>query len=129
MNYIQIEFLGKLRGLKFNQGALIEYRDKADFNSHQATAAYAMFWAGLKANAYVKGEEFTKEVDGKEVLITFEDVCDEVDNLSDEVVLSVLNAFQSSKSYLKLVQVKEEDEVEKKSELITEPNAISLPED
>lgn len=126
MSYIQIEIGGKLRGLKFNQGALIISQMKIDQDNIAASAAYAMFYAGLKSNAYVKGVEFVDEIeeDGKkkEVPITFEMVCDWVDDLKEEDTLAVLNCFKETQAYKKIVsEVSDEDK--KKLEVITEPIA------
>jgi hypothetical protein len=119
MSYIQIQFAGKERGLKFNQGALIEYQSSVDINSHKSTAAYAMVWAGLKANCYVKQDELD---------LTFEQVCDEVDNMADEDLLKVLEAFQTSTAYQKIITTAEP---EKKNlpDIATEQNATNLQED
>lgn len=120
MSYIQIQFAGKERGLKFNQGALIEYQSSVDINSHKSTAAYAMVWAGLKANCYVKQDELD---------LTFEQVCDEVDNMADEDLLKVLTAFQSSTSYQKLIAAAADTEKKNLPDIATEQNATNLPED
>lgn len=104
MSYVQIEIGGKLRGLKFNQGALMMFHKMCDFDNLEATAAYALFWAGLKSNAYAKREELTKEVDGKEEPVTYEDVCDWVDNVPDDVQLQVNKAWEESGVYKNKIQ-------------------------
>jgi len=90
MSYIQIEIGGKLRGLKFNQMAAVIIGQKVDIDNYQATAGYAMIWVGLKANCYVKGEEAD---------FTFEQVCDWVDEVPQEVLLKVITAFQETQLY------------------------------
>jgi len=94
MSYIKIEIGGKERGLKFNQGALITFQGKIDPDNVAGTTGYALVWAGLKANAYVKGEEFTEK---------FETVCDWVDELSPETVIEVIKTFQETQAYQKLI--------------------------
>jgi hypothetical protein len=94
MSYIKINIGGKERGLKFNQGALITFQSKIDPENIAATTGYALVWAGLKANAYVKGEEFTE---------TFETVCDWVDELPEETILEVIKTFQETQAYQKLI--------------------------
>ena len=53
MSYIQINIGGKLRGLKFNQYAVIVMAQKSDLENYEATAGYAMVYAGLKAKSYM----------------------------------------------------------------------------
>lgn len=96
MSYINIQ--GK--GLKFNQGALIIFQSKIDKDNYIGTTSYALVYAGLKSNAYVKSEEFTQ---------TFEEVCDWVDTLSEEEILSVINCFKETQMYKKLIPEEAED--------------------
>lgn len=123
MSYIQIEIGGKLRGLKFNQGALIVMQEKSDPGT-TAFTGYALTYAGLKANCYVKEIEFIDIVEGKEIPITFEMVCDWVDELEDGVLVSVMDCFKETQAFKKLFpkEVSEED----KKKLITEPIATGL---
>jgi len=117
MSYINIQG----RGLKFNQGALIIFQSKIDQDNIGATAGYALIYAGLKSNAYVKGEEFTE---------TFEQVCDWVDTLSDEEILNTTNCFKETQAYKKIMPEAKEDPVEDdKKKLTTEPIASELPVD
>lgn len=117
-NYIQIELGGKLRGLKFNQGTLIEFNTIVELNNLDATSGYALIWSALKSNAFVKREQLTykvhREIDGKMTWIdepvTFEVVCDWVDELDVEVIKSVLSAFEESKVYQKLLKVDNSEE-------------------
>lgn len=69
MSYIQIEIGGKARGLKFNQYAMVTFYKHVDLKDYDASSVYAMIYGGLKANCYVKREEF---VDEAGELITFE---------------------------------------------------------
>ncbi len=98
MSYIQIEIGGKLRGLKFNQGALITFRESVDLNNYAASASYAIVYAGLIGNSIVKREEFVNE---DQTPITFEQVTEWVDKLDDDVLVSVIEAFKKSESYKK----------------------------
>jgi hypothetical protein len=95
MSYIKIEIGGKERGLKFNQYAVITMAKFADLENYEATAAYAMTYAGLKANCYVKREEAD---------FTFEEVCDWVDKVSAEVMLQVYNVFSETQVYKELIE-------------------------
>ena len=105
MSYIKIEIGGRERGLKFNQGALIMFQEKIEINNYAATTGYALIWAGLKANAYVKGEEFTEN---------FETVCDWVDELPEADVLRVIDCFKETQAYKKLLPEQPEQEDKKK---------------
>ena len=123
MAYIQIEIGGKLRGLKFNmQLAKDEFLKTIDFKNYLSTANYAMFWAGLYANAYVKKEELTTLED---VSATFENVCEWVDALDQETIDRVSLVLNESAWFKALVEASKkinealsaESEEEKKSEL------------
>ena len=104
MSYIKINLGGEDRGLKFNQGALIEFQKKIDQSNIEGTTGYALIWAGLKANAYVKGEEFTT---------SFEQVCDWVDELPIQTSIDVMNCFKETQAFKSLIP--EEEESKKKS--------------
>lgn len=95
MSYIKIEIGGKERGLKFNQGAIHIFQSKIDSENIAATTGYALIWAGLKANAYVKGEE---------VDFTFEQVCDWCDELSEDTIIKIITCFQETQQYKKLIK-------------------------
>lgn len=103
MSYIKINLGGADRGLKYNQGALITFQNYVDKDNVAATTPYALVWAGLKANAYVKREE---------VDFTFEQVCDWVDALNNETLLEVIKCFQETQAFKDLLPV--EEEVKKK---------------
>lgn len=92
MNYIQIEIGGKLRGLKFNQMADVEYQVKVGKNTNPIAHTYAMIWAGLIAACFIKGEE---------VDFTFEEVCDWCAKVKDDDFLKILDAYKSTKAFLK----------------------------
>lgn len=94
MSYIQIEIGGKLRGLKYLQYAVIVMAQKADLDNYDATAGYAMVYAGLKCNNYVKDVEDD---------FTFEQVCDWVDELPEETLLKVFEVFQETQAYKNLI--------------------------
>lgn len=106
MSYIQKEIGGKLRGLKFNQYAIVTMAKYVDLNDYAATAGYAMVYAGLKANLFVKREEAD---------FTFEQVCDWFDALSEQDVLDILVVFQETQVYKALIAKSDkDDEVTKK---------------
>ncbi len=125
MSYVQVEIGGRLRGLKFNQGAIMFMQDKIDFENYAATAGYATAWGGLKANCYVKGEELTKTVNGVEMPATFEDVCEWVDDIDKETALKISNAFKESTAFKKLVE--ENDKKKLPPDQIIEQSATELP--
>lgn len=87
MSYIQIEVDGVKRGLKFNQMALVVSAQFTDEENQLGTAGYALFYAGLKANCYVKREELD---------LNFEQCCDLFDKLNNEQVQAITKAFQES---------------------------------
>ncbi len=136
MSYIQIEIGGKLRGLKFNQGALIIMKELNDLDAEPAFTGYALVYAGLKANAYVKKVEFVDtievEEDGKKIKkqnpITFEMVCDWVDELPEAVLISAMDCFKETQMYKNTLEPEEVKEDDKKK-LITEPIASGSPAD
>lgn len=100
MSYVKV----KDRGLKFNQMAVIILAQKADPDNWAASSVYAMCWAGLKANAYVKGEELD---------LNFEEVCDWAENLTDEELKSINEALAEAEAYKKLLK---EEKPDKKKE-------------
>ncbi len=126
MSYIQVEIGGRLRGLKFTQGAIMWMQDKVDFENYAATAGYATVWGGLKMNCYAKSEELTKTVNGTEVAATFEDVCEWVDELNKDTALNISNAFKESSVFKKLT---EENDKKKLVEVTTEQNVTGSPVD
>ena len=101
MSYIQIEIGGKLRGLKFNQYAVITMAKFADLDNYEATAGYAMVYGGLKANCYVKREEPD---------FSFEQVCDWVDLLKPDDLVKVYEVFSEIQAYKNLITTGEKEE-------------------
>ena len=107
-NYIQIEIGGLQRGLKFNQMADTEYRVKVGDQTNPIAHTYSLVWAGLITNCFVKCEEFVnkveKVIDGKNVIvdvpITFEDVCEWCEKVSDDDFMKVLESYKSTKAFL-----------------------------
>jgi glutaminase len=91
MSYIQIEIGGKPRGLKFNKMSQLLLEDKVQ-QGNLMSGIYALVYAGLRANDYVKGIESD---------YTFEEVCDWSDELTDETFLKIQEAFQSTEIYKK----------------------------
>ncbi len=87
MSYIQVEFLGKLRGFKFNQAALVEMQLKNGNNVTNAVQySYAIIWGGLIGNCIVKCEEPD---------FTYEDVCDAADKLDADTLSKIGDCFKS----------------------------------
>jgi hypothetical protein len=105
MSYIQIEIGGKLRGLKFNQYAVVTMAQYADLENYEATAAYAMIYAGLKACLYVKREESD---------FTFEQCCDWVDQLGTDQILKIYEVFAETQVYKNLIEKGKPEVVTKK---------------
>ncbi len=132
MSYIQIEIgpLKKdeknvdipgsnLRGLKFNQYAHILVQEKIDADHPEASINSALIYGGLKGNCFAKGVEPD---------FTFEDVCDWIENLNEDVILSVYNVYMNTTAFIKAKQAQEDkkkaDQLLKES---TEPNVIESP--
>lgn len=112
MSYLQLNIGGKLRGLKYNQGAYVTFYQHVDTSDYLATVYYAVVYAGLKSNSFVKREEFTE---------TFEQICDLVDEMPQEDKDAALKVFSETTHWQKLVEENKEPEVketpeEKKSE-------------
>jgi len=98
MSYVQIEIGGKLRGLKFNKMAQLVIHEKVK-PGNLMSGIYALIYAGLISNDYVKGNEPD---------YTFEQVCDWADELKDETLLKIQEAYQQTEAY-KLSQAYLED--------------------
>jgi hypothetical protein len=103
MSYIAIEIGGKTRGLKFNELAVRKYseivmQDVANGLTNEADIAtngiFGMFWGGLIGNAYVKREPID---------FTFENVCDWVEVLSNEVIKQVSDVFIECNKFKELL--------------------------
>jgi hypothetical protein len=99
MSYIKVLINGKEYGLKFNQGALIKTNELTDKGNIAGTTLFAVVYAGLLMNAYVKKEEFTE---------TFETVCDWVEELSPEVGVEIMKTFQQITIFQKALKEVEE---------------------
>lgn len=107
MSYIKITTPdGKERGLKFNQMAILIMQEKTDPSQPIATGAYALIYAGLKADCYVKQIECD---------FTFEQVCDWVDVLPDTEMNKIQAAFQETDTYKKGLAYKKQLEDQAKS--------------
>ncbi len=98
MSYVQIEIGGKKRGWKFNKMAELTFKERI-VPGNEMTAVYALVYAGLEANCYVKREEPD---------FTFETVCDWCDNISSETANAVKAAFEESETYKNGVAYKKE---------------------
>lgn len=104
MSYIQIEIGGQLRGLKFNQLAselLAKYYD----GETTASFIYAMIYAGLRGNTYVKREEPD---------YTFETVSEWVDSMPDRdaQIIKVTAVLTETQDFKKLIEKTDTDESE-----------------
>jgi hypothetical protein len=106
MSYITINLGGKPRGLKFNQLAIELI---GQYNDSKTTTGflYAMIYGGLKGNAYVKREELE---------LTFEEVCDMIDELPNKetIVGEVTKTLSETQIWKELVKQGEEAEAEEK---------------
>lgn len=118
MSYIQLELGGKARGLKFNQMAVITMTNYMDFNNLAATYGYALVYAGLVANCYVKREEPD---------FNFEQVCDWVEALSPDDLMKVRDCFESTQTF-KTMQANAEPS-EPKEEMTKKKQRSSKPKE
>ena len=99
MSYILLkDFIGRDRGLKFDQGAHVEISLKIGISKNEAFAGYAIIWGGLVSCTYRKGEEID---------FTFEQVCDAADKLIPTQIQEIAAVYSSTLSFLN-------DEVDKK---------------
>ena len=105
MSYIQLTIGNKLRGLKYNQMAVMVMSQNLDYDNMAATYGYALIYAGLKANCYVKREEPD---------FTFEQVCEWVDEMSYDDLMKAKECFESTQTYRKLTEVGEKVEEQTK---------------
>jgi hypothetical protein len=96
----------KKYGLKFNQMALMLLAEYTDPKHETATAGYALFYAGLKSNAYAKREEFE---------MSFEDSCDLFDKLTPEQITEISAAFNESIAFQKELPKEEKKRTVKKT--------------
>jgi len=96
MSYIQVEIGGRQRGIKFSQGTNVLLQDRLGEQDESVRKAFAVafiVWAGLKTNCVIKGERFTKTVDGVEVGADFEDVCEWVEKLDEVTSMNIVNLY------------------------------------
>lgn len=113
MNYLQLNIDGRLHGLKFNQMMYMVFYENLDQERFTATFYYAAVYAALKANAYVKKEEF---------ITSFEEVCDWVDGMTEEDKEKVMEVFNGTAYWKEQVKkgkelTEEKTPAEKKSKL------------
>ena len=115
MSYIKITIGGKERGLKFNQLA-IELMSQYNDSNTTTGFVYALFYAGLRGNSYVKREEPD---------YTFENVCDWVDVLENkEKVINDVSAVLTETEVWKTL-VKKGDEInEEEKKKVSESSAL-----
>lgn len=114
---MEIQLAGQKRTLKFNQLALEVFTKSTDYSTAQADL-YACVYAGLKAAAYVKREEFN---------LSFEQVCDMCDESDQDELVKAYNEFTETAAFKtwyakfeELVRVRlSEAEEEKKSQITT----------
>lgn len=104
MSYIQIDFDGVKRGLKFNQMTLHVMAKFIDENAPEITSSYALIYAGLYCNAYQKREELD---------LTFEQVCEFSDKLKVEDIEAIQQAWKNEFDFAKGVEKKKTDKVKK----------------
>lgn len=98
MSYILLkDFIGKDRGLKFDQGAHVEIALKIGDSKNAAFGGYAVIWGGLVACCFRKSEE---------VDFTFEQVCDAADKLTVDQIKQITECYVSTLNFQKDVDVK-----------------------
>lgn len=108
MTYKQMEIGGKPRGLKFNQMTVVVMTQYLDFNNSAATYPYALVYAALYANCYVKREE--PDFD-------FEKVCEWVDEMKMEDIISIRDMFEDTQAFKNLIpQSEPKEEMTKKKQ-------------
>ena len=108
MSYIQIDIGGKLRGLKFNNASMVVLSQKVDYNNYAATALYALVYAGLYTNEYIKNGGDVPDMP------PFSEVCDWVDDLNKDAINRINETFQSTQAYKSLIPSEEKEEMTKK---------------
>ena len=130
MSYIKVLMPnGKEYGLKFNQGALIKMNELIDKENFAGTSTYAVVFAGMLMNSYIKKEELLdyETVEGKEVSkkLTYEKVCDWVDELSDEKKIEIMQSFQEISAFKRAVEAADEASKKKLETSLPQPNTNS----
>lgn len=100
MSYILLkDFIGRDRGLKFDQGAHVEIALKIGNSVNEVFAGYAIIWGGLVSCCYRKGEELD---------FTFEQVCDAADKLAIDKIKEIGTCYSSTLTFLNDVKKKEQ---------------------
>jgi hypothetical protein len=113
MSYILLkDFIGKDRGLKFDQGAHVEIALKIGNSANEVFAGYAIIWGGLVSCCYRKGEELD---------FTFEQVCDAADKLTPAQIKEIADVYSSTLTFLNDVKKKEQNKQPQKN---TKKNAL-----
>lgn len=105
MSYLQLTIGGKLRGLKFNQMALLTMSQYLDYDNIPATYGYALVYAGLRANCYVKREEAD---------FSFEQCCEWVEQMTLEDINKVREVFEATQTFKTLSGAVAEEQTKKK---------------
>lgn len=91
MSYIQINLGGKPRGLKFNQEGIEIFFRRINWDERTAASeVYAAFYGGLCANIRVKGSD---------EVISYEDCCDWVDELTEPEKEEVMKVMGETVKY------------------------------
>jgi hypothetical protein len=85
--------------------ALVTMTSYLDFDNLAATYGYALVYAGLKANCFVKREESD---------FTFEQVCDWVDAMSLEELTKVRDCFEETQAFKSMLPKDDEPMTKKK---------------
>lgn len=81
-----------------------------DYDNLAATYGYALVYAGLVANCYVKREEQD---------FTFEEVCDWMEELTQDDLIKVRECFESTQTYKNLMAGQDEPVAKKKKKTIS----------
>jgi len=115
MSYLQIVLGGRPRGLKFNQMAIELI---GQYNDAQTTTGflYAMIYGGLKGNAYVKREELD---------LTFEQVCDLIDELPNKETIAQEASKILAETQIWKDLVKKGEEIEEEKKKVIENSATT----
>jgi hypothetical protein len=116
MSYLQIVLGGRPRGLKFNQMAIELI---GQYNDAQTTTGflYAMIYGGLKGNAYVKREELD---------LTFEQVCDLIDELPNKETIAQEASKILAETQIWKDLVKKGEEIEEEKKKVIENSATTI---
>lgn len=102
-----MEIGGKPRGLKFTQMTVVMMTENLDFKHSAATYPYALVYAALYTNCYVKKEEPD---------FNFEQVCEWVDEMPMDKILEVRDAFEATQAFRNLIPSDNTEEMTKKKQ-------------